>query len=157
MPAAALLRARALPDAAMPVELHWEDRGVLRRYTGDVTIAERRASFDAICSSPRFGDLRYSITDYLPVRGYEIEPEATEEIAALHVAPLIVNPRILIAAVAVRDDILAAIGHFIDLGYTTQPYRVFATLQAAREWIAAPGVRWDATAQAWQRTDAAGR
>lgn len=123
---------------------------MLRRYTGDVTIAERRASFDAICSSPRFADLRYAITDYLSVRAYEIEPQATEEIAAMHVAPLLVNPRILIAAVALRPDVLEAIQHFIDMGFTSQPYRVFATLPEARNWIAAPDVRWDAVAQGWR-------
>lgn len=119
----------------MPFELSWEPNGVYRRYFGHVTIAERRQSFDAICADPRFDELRYTITDYLGVEGYEITPEATAEIAAMHIAPLLTNPNIVIAAVAVDERIVAAIEHFIGLGFITQPYRVFATLAAARAWI----------------------
>ena len=57
----------------MAYRLVWEHRGVYRQYLGDVTIAERRQSFDAIVSDPRFDDLRYTITDYLDVGAYEIK------------------------------------------------------------------------------------
>lgn len=120
----------------MPYRLTWEPRGVYREYLGDVTIVERRASFDAICGDRRFDSLCYTITDYLAVRSYETSPGATEEIAALHIGPLVTNPRILIAAVADRPDILAVIAEFKRHGYTTAPYEVFATLAQARSWIA---------------------
>jgi hypothetical protein len=123
----------------MPFELTWESRGVLRRYHGDVSIVERERSFNLICSDARFDDIRYSITDYLDVDRYEIDPVATEEIAARHIGPLLTNPHIVIAAVAVDDRILAAIEHFIATGFVTRPYRVFDTLAAAREWIAREG------------------
>lgn len=120
----------------MPYELTWEPRGVLRRYVGDVTIAERQHSFDQICRDPRFDTLRYTITDYLDVATYEIEPTATEEIAARHIGPTLTNPYIVMAAVAVDPPVVAAIEHFISLGFIQQPYRVFSTLQAARDWVA---------------------
>lgn len=120
----------------MPYELTWEPRGVLRRYIGDVTIAERQQSFDEICRDPRFDTLRYAITDYLSVGSYEIERSATEEIAARHIGPTLTNPYIVMAAVAVDPKVVEAIEHFISLGFIQQPYRVFATLQAAREWVA---------------------
>ncbi|MBL8347822.1 MAG: hypothetical protein JNN03_20475 [Rubrivivax sp.] len=120
----------------MPYELTWEPRGVYRRYVGDVTIAERRESFDRICADPRFDDLRYSITDYLGTASYEMNERATAEIAALHVGPLRTNPRIVIAAVATDERIIAAIRHFISLQFTAQPYRIFASVEAARAWIA---------------------
>lgn len=119
----------------MPFLLTWEPAGVYRQYHGDVTIAERKRSFDAICGSPRFDDLRYTITDYLAVRRYEITAPATAEIAALHIGPLLTNPRIRIAAVATRPDILAAIADFQTQGFTAAPYRVFATLAEARQWV----------------------
>lgn len=119
----------------MPFDLTWEPRGVLRRYHGDVTIDERRRSFDLICGDPRFDDLRYAITDYLDVRTYEITRQATAEIAALHIAPLRTNPHIVVAAVAVDPRIIEAIEHFIALGFTDQPYRIFATQGEARAWI----------------------
>jgi hypothetical protein len=119
----------------MPFDLSWEPRGVYRRYFGDVTAAERRRSFEQISGDVRFDTLRYSITDYLAVGQYEITDDNTVEIAALHIAPLLTNPAIVVAAVAVDERVVAAIEHFIALGLTPQPYRVFATVTAAREWI----------------------
>lgn len=119
----------------MPYRLTWEPRGVYRQYYGDVTIRERRASFDAICGDARYDDLRYAITDYLSVDAYQVTSEATLEIAAMHVAPLVTNPRIVIAAVATRPDIVATIQDFISHGLTSAPYRIFGTLDEARHWI----------------------
>jgi hypothetical protein len=123
----------------MPFDLTWEPRGVYRRYYGEVTVSERRLSFDLICGDRRFDDLRYTVTDYLAAEHYEITPQATKEIAALHIAPLRTNPRILIAAVAVDARIVQAIRHFIALDFIEQPYCIFPTLHAARTWIADPG------------------
>ncbi len=127
----------------MPYELHWEPHGVVRRYHGDVTIAERERSFDAICQAPWFDQLAWSITDYLAVTTYEITPQATEEIAARHIGPLATNPNIVIAAVVTDARIIEAIEHFIGLGFVAQPYRIFATEAEARAWIALqkPGLR----------------
>ena len=119
----------------MPYRLVWEAHGVYRQYLGDVTIAERRASFEVICGDLRFDELSYVITDYLEVETYEITSEATREIAALHIGPLRTNPRIAIAAVATRPDVVAAIRDFIAHGFTRAPYRVFSNLESARRWI----------------------
>jgi len=133
----------------MPFDLTWEPRGVVRRYYGDVTIEQRQRSFDLICADSRFDGLRWSITDYLDVEEYEITPEATEVIAALHIAPLLTNPSIVVAAVAVDKRIVAAIDHFISMKFMAQPYRVFATLAEARTWVSQteytpdqPPLRW---------------
>jgi hypothetical protein len=120
----------------MPFELTWEPRGIHRRYFGDVTIEERRRSFDLICGDVRFDRLRYAITNCLEATGYEVTGPATEEIAAMHVGPLLTNPDIVIAAVAVDACVVAAIEHFIALSFTRQPYRIFASEAGARAWIA---------------------
>lgn len=120
----------------MPFELTWEPAGVYRRYFGHVTIAERRRSFERICADHRFDELQYTITDYLDAERYDISRDATTEIAALHIGPLLTNPNIVIAAVAVDERVVAAIQHFIGLGFITQPYRIFSTVPAARAWIA---------------------
>lgn len=119
----------------MPYQLTWEQSGVYRQYTGDVSIAERRASFDEICGDRRFDDLRYTITDYLAVDRYEITRDATAEIAALHIGPLATNPRIAIAAVTTRPDIVAAIQDLKGYGFTRAPYRIFESVEEARQWI----------------------
>ena len=120
----------------MPYTLSWEHRGVCRTYFGDVTIAERAQSLERICADPRFDELTYTITCYLDVQGYEATPEDTRGVAALHIGPLMTNPGIIMAAVAVRPDILAHIDAFKATGFVLRPYGVFPTLQEAREWIA---------------------
>ncbi|GAP36774.1 hypothetical protein ABXN37_16655 [Piscinibacter sakaiensis] len=122
----------------MPYELTWEPEGVMRRYHGDVTVHERRRSLEAICGDRRFDDLRYAITDYLAVGHYEASEDATMEIAALHVAPLVTNPRLVIAAVAVRDDVVAHIRQLMALGWLRAPYRLFDRLDEARAWVSDP-------------------
>lgn len=119
----------------MPYRLTWEPFGVYREYFGDVSIAERRASFDVICGDRRFDDLRYALTNYSAVEAYEVTSISIAEIAAFHIAPLATNPRLVIAAVASRPDILAAIEDFKSYGFTSAPYRVFPTLAEARQWL----------------------
>ena len=120
----------------MAFDISWEPRGLVRRYWGDVTIAERRESFEQIFADPRFDELQFTITDYLDVRQYEITSEATEEIAALHIGAVQTNPRILIAAVATDARVIEAIQHFIQLDMTPSPYRIFSSVADARAWIA---------------------
>jgi len=121
----------------MPFALAWEPGGVVRRYIGNVTVAEREQSFDRICSDPRFDQLVFAITDYRDVLHYEISRAATEEIAARHIGPLHTNPNIAIAAVVVDPRIIEAIHHFMSLQFFTQEYRIFSTMAEARAWTAA--------------------
>ena len=120
----------------MPVTLHWEHRGVYRKYFGDVTVADRKRSLERICADPRFDELCYAITCYLDVQAYESTADDTRGVAALHIGPLMTNPRIIIAAVAVRPDILDHIDAFKATGFVRRPYRVFGSLGEARAWIA---------------------
>ncbi len=120
----------------MAFDITWEPRGIYRRYWGDVTIAERRQSFELIFSDPRFDDLLFTITDYLDARSYEITDDATEEIAALHVGATQTNPRLLMAAVVTDARIIRAIQHFMALEMVPTPYRIFSTVADARAWIA---------------------
>lgn len=120
----------------MPYRITWEPDGVYRRYFGDVSIAQRRASLLAISADHRFDALRYAITDYLDVAAYEATPESTAEIAAMHIGPLFTNPQLLIVAVVDRPDILASIHEFMRYGFIKAPYRIFGTLPEARAWLA---------------------
>ncbi len=119
----------------MPYRLTWEPSGVYREYFGDVTVTERRDSLELICGDRRFDDIRYALTNYLAAEAYEVTSAATAEIAALHIAPLVTNPNIAIAAVAFRPDIVAAIQDFKSYAFTSAPYRIFPTLAEARAWL----------------------
>lgn len=121
----------------MSYELLWEPQGVYRRFHGDVSAHERRRSFEEICNCEHFDQLRYSITNYLDVAGYEEDRRATEELAALHIGPVCTNPNIVIAAVAVRPDIVESINYFIKLNFIDRPYVIFDELHQARAWVSA--------------------
>ncbi|MEN9628705.1 MAG: hypothetical protein RJA10_1932, partial [Pseudomonadota bacterium] len=83
-----------------------------------------------------FDAIHYCITDYLAVGSYEVTSLSTAEMAAFHIGPLLTNPRVVIAAVADRPDILAAIDEFKRYGFTSAPYEVFSSLAEARAWVA---------------------
>jgi hypothetical protein len=133
----------------MSFTLTWESGGVHRKFFGAVSIRERLDAFSRICADVRFDSLRFAITDYLEVTDYETTEAATEEIAAMHIAPLRTNPRIAIAAVATRADIQNAVRQFRGLQFTTQPYGLFSTEEAARLWIQAVTVRTGPLGRPW--------
>lgn len=119
----------------MGCELNWESRGVYRVFRGHVTVQDRRQSLQAICADHRFDDLLYTITDYLDTDGFDYSPEANSELAALHIAPVWTNPRILIATLAVDAALVASVTEFIALGYIKAPQRIFESVASARAWI----------------------
>jgi hypothetical protein len=122
----------------MPFELSWEPEGVVRRYTGWVSPQDRRDSLELICADHRFDELRYAISDYRSVTGYEADAAAAVELAALHRGPLLTNPQIVIAAVTDRPDVIADIRTFIAQGVLSMPYRIFSDMAEARRWVGAP-------------------
>jgi hypothetical protein len=120
----------------MPIDTTWEPRGVLRRFTGAISVTERRTSFRQICADPRFDDLRYMITDYSGVTAFEWSDESPSEIACLYVGPALTNPNFAIVAVTDRPDFLAAIAGVKASGLVEAPYVALPTMAAARQWIA---------------------
>lgn len=112
-----------------------------RRFWGHVPIAERYASFDQISGDARFDHLRYLIADYLAIDDYEMASGATEEKAAHYIGAMMTNPRIVRAAVVADGRILADIRHSIALGFISQPYGIFSTLQGARRWVETMQIR----------------
>lgn len=120
----------------MPYQLHWEPHGVYRRYWGDVSARERRSSLIQICSDARFDTLHYAITDFLEVGACPFSAEDTDDTAAMHVGPLMTNPTIVMAAIAVRIDIVQAVQAFRETLMVDAPYGVFPNMAQARAWIA---------------------
>lgn len=119
----------------MPYELIWEPAGIYRRYYGDLTIAQCRQAFDAICADARFDSLGYAITDFSDVLSLRRDADALAELAAAHIGALVTNRNILAAAVATRPEILQSIQEFVAFGFMQTPYRVFSTVADARRWI----------------------
>ena len=120
----------------MPYRIAWEPVGVYRTYYGDVPGSERRKSLEEICGDPRFDSLRYAITDFLAAENLGESTLAALEVAALNIGPLMTNPTIILAAVAVDPSHREYVERVRSHGFIKAPYEIFPTSALARLWIA---------------------
>ena len=120
----------------MPYRITWEPDGVYRTYFGVVTDSERRESLAEICGDRRFDDLRYAITDFLEIADFIESAQATLELAAFNIAPLVTNSRLILAAVAIDPRHIEYVERIRGLGLIKAPYECFPTVAEARRWIA---------------------
>ena len=121
----------------MPMQLIWEDEGVIRRFSGRVTVEDIRQSLQQVHADRRFAKLRYSINDFLGA-----EPDIAVSKAALADAALrtilasTTNPAVLVAIVATQAQVLALAEFYTSPSYMPYKARVFQTVEQARDWIA---------------------
>ena len=86
---------------------------------------------------PRCDALRYQIFDDLNVQAHNIIESELDEIAAIDFARHLTNLKVVYASVAVEPRIIALIQHFIRINAHPERLRRCASVQAARQWIAA--------------------
>lgn len=121
----------------MPHTLDWEGPfGVLKQFSGFVTVAEFLDSAAELHEDPRFDQLHYVINDYSAVTGFDVGEKPVEELAALNIGASLSNPKLRIALVTTDERIKALIGLFTSPDLRSFPTRVFATLPEARAWLA---------------------
>lgn len=120
----------------MPYRITWELSGVYRSYFGKITDRGRKQSLQKICRDARFSSLSYVLTDFLSVTEFLETDQATLQLAALNVSPLLTNPGIVLAAVAHDPQHLAYIQRVRRYGLLQVPYESFPDLASARQWIA---------------------
>jgi len=120
----------------MPYEIAWEPAGVYRTYRGQVTERDRRVSLEVICGDRRFDRIRYAITDFLGADELVASDRATLELAALNIGPLITNPTLVLAAVAIDPAHLQYLERIKSHGFIRAPYETFPSTLAARQWVA---------------------
>jgi len=78
----------------MPHKLTWEPKGVYWKYSGKVTGAEIIETSTAIYGDPRFDDLLYKLVDFTDIESIDMNNQDIIEIACLHKAAGLSNPRI---------------------------------------------------------------
>lgn len=122
----------------MGCTLHWEPRGVVKRYFGHVSREELIAPVVQTESDERFDTLRFVINDFLEARSVAFTEADIDDIAALDIGAAATNPRIRVAIVAVQPDVIALVQRYLDVAAGAYPTSVFATLAEARAWVALP-------------------
>ena len=129
----------------MGFHVHWENRGVVKRYFGQVSAEELIAPVIATEADPRFDRLRYVINDFLDATSVTFTQADIDEIAACDIGAALTNPRIKVAVVVVQEDVIELVGRYIQASGLAYPTRVFPTIAQARAWVAEPSPGWPVT------------
>jgi hypothetical protein len=135
----------------MSYRLRWEGRGIYRRFFGVIPGAEFHRAYLTMTGDPRYEYCRYIISDYLEAQpGADFSERDLRAIAELELLRYRDSPDMVQARVATDPQTLEYIRYYDSLGIS--PYRVatFATVAAARLWIAR-GPRADQVSRALSR------
>lgn len=119
----------------MPLEMAWEPRGVRTRFFGSVTAADLLHHVREICRHPDFGDLRFSILDFRDATD-AVDDASLLELEAELIGSQYTNPNILVAAITADHGVIRHLTRFISLGVLNRQIQIFATPEAAMDWVA---------------------
>lgn len=119
----------------MPYQTIWERGGIYVAYTGQTSDEEVARFAQEGQADERFMDLHYVLHDFLQCTGVTFSAPRLRELSAIDAAAAASNPRIKIAVVTDREDVLEMILCYLDAGFPGFELRVFATLPGARAWL----------------------
>jgi hypothetical protein len=120
----------------MAYEINWEQKGMLRRFSGSTSDLEIMQSVSDTSGDPRFETLRYIINDFTACDDVSYTKEGTELISALGVLSELSNPHFKVAIVAAKPATGNLAKSYLSATLSNIPTRMFATLGEAREWLA---------------------
>ena len=129
----------------MGYELHWEDRGVVKRYFGQVSSEELLAPVVATEADKRFDTLRFVINDFLEAKGVAFTQADIDLIAAHDMGAAATNPNIKVAVVAAQPEVIDLVQRYMQVAVRAYPTSIFSTMAEARAWVAAPMAGWSVT------------
>jgi len=126
-------------------ELHWEDRGVVKRYFGQVSSEELLAPVVATEADKRFDTLRFVINDFLEAKSVAFTQADIDLIAAHDMGAAATNPNIKVAVVAAQPEVIDLVQRYMQVAVRAYPTSIFSTMAEARAWVAAPMAGWSVT------------
>lgn len=129
----------------MGYELHWEDRGVVKRYFGQVSSEELLAPVVATEADKRFDTLRFVINDFLEAKSIAFTQADIDLIAAHDMGAAATNPNIKVAVVAAQPEVIDLVQRYMQVAVRAYPTSIFSTMAEARAWVAAPMAGWSVT------------
>lgn len=126
----------------MGYELHWEDRGVVKRYFDQVSSEELLAPVIATEADERFDRLRFVINDFLEATSVVFTQADIDTIAAHDMGAAATNPRIKVAVVAAQAEVIELVRRYMQAAARAYPTSIFSTMAEARAWVAVPMTGW---------------
>ena len=119
----------------MAFKLIWEQRRVTIKYSEHVNDVQTAMAARLIQGDPRSDGLHEILHDGRDCTSFTFSESIVEEIAAMDGAMAMSVPRLRIAIVANRPEIIAAVDYYAGLGLSPFPVRVFGELDAADAWL----------------------
>jgi hypothetical protein len=118
----------------MPYTVTWPQRGAYKKFSGKVSMDELLESLSIVQCHPDFDTLRFSITDFLDVEGFEFKERDILLYGANVIGGQMNNPRLVIGIVATHPDILALLKTRYE-PIVRYPVGYYPTREACAQWV----------------------
>lgn len=122
----------------MSYQLVWENRGVIKRFSGDVTSTDLLQSGIDIQADERFDRLRYVVNDFTGISGLSFTATDIEEISAIDHAASHFNKQLRLAVITTHPDIIALATQYASSDFNIYPFRIFSDFQEGYAWATLP-------------------
>jgi hypothetical protein len=121
----------------MACTLEWNEKrtGVVKHFSGEVTVDDVITTEKRIVESSEFTSLRYVISNYLMVSTVKISDGERLAVKALRLGGYYSNPRIKFAFVTTDPVIRRGMENSAKDGHIIHPCKVFENFEAALEWV----------------------
>lgn len=123
----------------MPFAVDWKRPRVTVVYTGHCAESDVLKVVVALQSDQRFDSTYQALHDFRQCLSLAPSPEQLEEVAMRNIGAAMSNPKLRIAVITDRPDVLAMLERFESLGLNTYPLRAFVDPDLANDWLNSDG------------------
>lgn len=124
------------PNSSVPYDHHWEPRGIVITYRGDLVLDMVLASHAAVAADSRFDALRFAIVDTVLVDKVALVESDIAQINAFLVGPSITNPDILVLVVARHPEVSRFLDRYAQFPDRAYDLQTCSSMESARQVIA---------------------
>lgn len=120
----------------MAVQNNWEDKGLYRVFSGNISGREVLQANLAIQGDARFDNINYVVNDFLKIDGFDIDDSDISIIASTDNVAAVSNPNIKIAVVATLEPFLVWVRRYMEaMQDAVYPTELFSNLDDAYLWV----------------------
>lgn len=119
----------------MGYTVNWLPRRVSVIYSGHCTETEVLNAVVQLQSDYRFDSTNQALHDFSQCESLSPSPEHLQELAGRNVGAAVSNPKLRIAVISSRPDVLGMLERFNSLGLSPYPLRTFANAESANAWL----------------------
>lgn len=118
------------------IEHQWEDHGLVRKYSGVVSLKDLASSDASVQADARFDELHFIIDDFRDCANVvDIDKELVDELAAIASAAVRFPTVFRHAVVATSPTVLKLADDFVHSGFINFPDKQFQDMDEARAWV----------------------